>query len=58
MSLSELVNSFAAWLGDTFGGLAICVWDNSIALTENGAGLIIIVLLLGLLIFRMLRRRN
>jgi hypothetical protein len=51
-------NNFAAWLGDTSSGPTMWAWDNSTALTQNGTRFIIIVLLLGLLTFRALRRRN
>jgi hypothetical protein len=57
MSVWDLVNRFVDWLGDTFGGLAGWVWNGSSVLTRDNTGLVLIVLLLGLLLFLMLRRR-
>jgi hypothetical protein len=58
MSASNLVNLFVEWLGDIFGGLAGWLWNSSIVLSRNNTGLVVIVLLLGLLLFLMLRRHR
>jgi LPXTG-motif cell wall-anchored protein len=54
----DLVDRIVGWLGDIFGGLAGLVWSSSTVLTKDNTWLFVIVLLLGLLLFLMLRRRR
>jgi hypothetical protein len=58
MSVWDLVSRFVDWLGNAFGGLAGWLWNASTLLTRDNTGLLAIVLLLGLLLFVMLRRRR